>query len=179
LAHALAGWWKGWLFFSHGDSNTSSRRSTGFPSDPDPSGATGTFAAAAGTASFGFVVFLLFRERPYSRWSTSDRLALLTAVMTLSQLLLLAGLRLEPYWHYFNSFCIGYFYLIWWGLRSHASFRLGARRARGSDDDDWRHDLFLAVHIHTHLEPDGSLRCNASKPDRSLETAGGHVQRPG
>ncbi len=53
---------------------------------------------------------------PLREWALERQLAFLAAAMVIGEIALLAALRLEPFWHYFNGVWIGYFGLLWWGF---------------------------------------------------------------
>lgn len=117
LAHAIAGSVKGWLLWSHaGFEHFVPAFYRGSPLLRELQIATGAIAAASGLAALTAVlVACAMRHSPLRAWPTRDKLAVLSALMVLGQILLLGGLRLEPLWHYFNGVWLGYFYLIWWG----------------------------------------------------------------
>jgi hypothetical protein len=68
------------------------------------------------TALAAFLACVARARLPLREWTLERQLAFACAAMVIGEAVLLAVLRLEPFWHYFNGVWLGYFGLLWWGF---------------------------------------------------------------
>ncbi len=114
-------------------------------------GASGWFAVAAGVAGLAaFVFWASKRSTPLREWPLDRQLALLATFMLVGESALLLGLRLEPFWHYFNGVWFGYFYWIWWGFDRVKSARWAQLLLAAQTLVVGVMTAMLAVHVHEH-----------------------------